>query len=85
MMVPTWFMYVAGFSMVLLGLLQMQSRPRHKGDSLYQRFVNIGTLWSLCCVTVGVGMLLIALGYYTPEFLAPPVRRAPVKTSPKGR
>ncbi len=85
MMVPTWFLYVSGFSMLLLGIMQLQARPRQKDDSAYQRFVNLGTLWSLCCLTVGVGMLLMALGYYTPEFLAPPAHRAPVKTAPKGR
>jgi hypothetical protein len=63
--IPTWFLYVTGFSMVILGALQVQQRPRGRGDSLYQRFVNIGTLWSLCCIVVGLGLLAMALGYWT--------------------
>jgi hypothetical protein len=74
-LVPTWFLYLAGFSLALLGILQIQARPHERGAGLYERFVNVGTLWSLCCITVGVGFLLMALGYYTPSFLqatAPP-------------
>jgi hypothetical protein len=29
-------------------------------------------LWSLLCLTVGTGILLMALGYWTPSFLQPP-------------
>jgi hypothetical protein len=63
-MIPTWFLYLAGFSMVILGVLQLVHRPRRAGASLYERFINLGTLWSLICITVGVGMLLMALGYW---------------------
>jgi hypothetical protein len=72
MTVPAWFLYVSGFSLVILGLMQLQARPRQRGASLYERFVNVGTLWSLCCITVGVGILLMALGWWTPSFLASP-------------
>jgi hypothetical protein len=65
--------------MLILGVLQIQARPRKKDDTLYQRFVNIGTLWSLCCITVGVGILLMALGYWTPSFLQGP-QRPPVSS-----
>ena len=71
MIVPTWFLYVTGISMLLLGVLQIKARPRKPGDSLYVRFVNLGTLWSLLCITVGVGLTLMALGYWTPSFLQP--------------
>lgn len=63
-MIPTWFLFLAGFSMLLLGVLQMVQRPRRPGAGVYQRFVNIGTLWSLVCISVGVGLLLMALGYW---------------------
>jgi hypothetical protein len=63
-MVPTWFLYLTGFSMLLLGCLQIYHRPRRKGAGVYERFVNIGTFWSLLCVTVGVALLAMALGYW---------------------
>jgi len=63
-MIPRWFLYIGGFSVLILGLLQMFARPHDKGDSAYKRFVNIGTLWSLCCMSVGVGLLAMALGYW---------------------
>lgn len=63
-MIPVWFVYVGGFSLVILGLLQMKVRPSERGDSLYTRFVNVGTLWSLLCITVGAGLLAMALGYW---------------------
>ena len=81
MIVPTWFLYIGGFSLLILGGLQIQARPRKKDDSFYQRFINVGTLWSLCCITVGAGLLLMATGYWTPEFAAPP--KAPAKTAPR--
>jgi hypothetical protein len=62
--IPIWFLYISGFSMILLGTLQILERPRTKTDSFYQRFVNVGTLWSLICISVGVGLLLMALGYW---------------------
>ena len=77
MMVPAWFLYIAGFSLMLLGVLQIQARPRKPNATLYDRFVNVGTLWSLCCITVGAGILLMATGWWTPELLQPP------KTLPK--
>ena len=50
-MIPSWFLYLAGFSMVILGVLQMVNRPRKKDDTIYARFINVGTLWSLICIT----------------------------------
>lgn len=70
--VPTWFLYLAGFSLAILGCLQIQARPHKPGAGLYERFVNIGTLWSLVCIAVGVCFLAMALGYFTPWFLAKP-------------
>lgn len=80
MIVPVWFLYISGFSLVLLAAMQIQARPRKKGDGLYQRFANLGTVWSLCCFGVGIALLAMALGYYTPDFLQPP-KRAPARTS----
>jgi len=79
MIVPAWFLYVAGFSLVILGVLQIQVRPRERDAGFYQRFVNVGTLWSLCCIVVGAGILLMATGWWTPEFLAPPRTMPKVK------
>ena len=39
-MVPTWFLYITGFSLVLLGIMQIQARPRPKGANFYERFVK---------------------------------------------
>jgi hypothetical protein len=64
-MIPLWFLYVGGFSLVILGGLQIAHRPRKPGATFYQRFVNAGTLWSLVCIAVGVGLLLMALGYWS--------------------
>lgn len=63
-MIPVWFLYVGGFSMVVLAILQVNARPREPGDGLYKRFINLGTLWSMLCLTVGVGLLAMALGYW---------------------
>jgi hypothetical protein len=71
-MVPTWFLYVSGFSLVLLGVMQIQARPRAKGANLYDRFFNLGTFWSLLCITVGVAVVIMALGYWTPFDTPPP-------------
>jgi len=78
-MIPTWFLYLAGFSMVILGVLQIVQRPRRQGAALYERFVNLGTLWSLICIAVGVGLLLMALGYWQGPLGAgkPPPHQAP--------
>ncbi len=63
-MIPSWVLYLAGFSLVVLGGLQIQQRPRRPGAGLYERFVNVGTLWSLLCITIGIGLLLMARGYW---------------------
>jgi hypothetical protein len=63
-MIPTWFLYLGGFSLLVLGVLQIRHRPRKPEASVYERFVNLGTLWSLICMAVGVGLLLMALGYW---------------------
>jgi hypothetical protein len=62
--IPKWFLYLGGFSLVMLGILQVQARPREPDDSLYRRFVNLGTLWSLICMSMGLALLFIALGYW---------------------
>ena len=79
-MVPTWFLYLTGFSMLILGGLQIYHRPRRKGASVYERFVNLGTFWSLLCLAVGVALLAMALGYWQGP-IAPP--RAPVTRVPR--
>jgi len=79
MTVPTWFLYLSGFSLVILGVMQMKARPYERGDSVYKRFVNVGTLWSLCCITVGAGMLAMALGWWTPDFVKRPSAPPAVK------
>jgi hypothetical protein len=63
-MTPPWFLYIGGFSLVVLGIMQIFARPRAPGDSLYKRFVNLGTMWSLACMTVGAGLIAMALGYW---------------------
>jgi hypothetical protein len=80
-MIPVWFLYLAGFSMIVLGVLQLLHRPHKEGASLAERLVNLGTFWSLLCVTVGVGLLAMALGYWQgPLGLAappPPAHKVP--------
>jgi hypothetical protein len=79
-MVPTWFLYLTGFSMVILAGLQIYHRPRRKGAGLYERFVNLGTFWSLLCFAVGIALLAIALGYWQGPIgppRAPPATRVP--------
>ena len=71
-MIPTWFLYLAGFSMVILGGMQIQQRPHVKGAGFYQRFVNVGTFWSLLCIAVGLALLAMALGYLHGPAGAPP-------------
>ena len=70
-MMPTWFLYVGAFSLMILGALQTYTRPREPGDGFYKRFINIGTLWSLICITVGASLLAIALGYWRGPLGAP--------------
>jgi hypothetical protein len=65
-MVPSWFLYVSGFSLVLLGIMQIQARPRKKDANFYERFINLGTFWSLLCITAGAGIVIMALGYWSP-------------------
>jgi hypothetical protein len=75
---PAWFLYVSGFSLILLGAMQIQARPRQPGDSFYQRFVNVGTLWSILCIVVGVGIVLMALGWWEgPLGRTPPAIKRP--------
>jgi hypothetical protein len=71
-MIPTWFLYLGGFSMVILGGLQIQQRPHQPGARFYDRFVNLGTFWSLLCIAVGVALLAMALGYWQGPNRAPP-------------
>jgi hypothetical protein len=61
---PTWFLYLGGFSLFILGVLQIYVRPREKGDGIYKRFVNVGTLWSLICISFGTLLVVMALGYW---------------------
>jgi hypothetical protein len=78
-MIPTWFLDLAGFSMVVLGVLQLIHRPRKPGAPAWERFINLGTLWSLICITIGVALLLIALGYWQGPLGVgePPPRKLP--------
>lgn len=63
-MIPTWFLYLGGFSLVILGILQLIHRPRREGAGTVERIVNLGNFWSLVCIGIGVGLLLMALGYW---------------------
>ena len=64
-MIPIWFLYLAGFSMLILGVHAARAAPAQAGRAAStERFVNLGTLWSLLCMAVGVGLLLMALGYW---------------------
>lgn len=78
-MIPTWFLYCTGFSMVILGVMQLIHRPHKPGAPLATRFINLGTFWSLICITVGVGLLLMALGYWQGPLgiSAPPPPKVP--------
>jgi len=62
--IPSWFLYLAGFSMMILGVMQIQQRPQGKGGGFYARFVNVGTFWSVLCILVGLALLAMALGYW---------------------
>ena len=50
--------------MVILGVLQLLHRPHRAGAGLAERLLNLGTFWSLLCITVGVALLAMALGYW---------------------
>lgn len=77
---PTWFLYIGGFSLIVLAAMQMKTRPHEPGDGLYGRFLNVGTLWSMCCIAVGCALLAIALGYWEGPLGAPPPPRPATKT-----
>lgn len=74
-MIPRWFLYLQGFAMVIMGVSLLVLRPRKKGDSFYQRFVNIGTMWAIVCCVVGVALLSMALGYL--DWTSAPAPRPP--------
>ncbi|HEY2749227.1 MAG TPA: hypothetical protein VGL86_31635 [Polyangia bacterium] len=78
-MIPTWFLYLTGFSMLILGVLQLIHRPHKPNATIAERVVNLGTFWSLLCITVGVGLLLMALGYWQGPLglAAPPPPKVP--------
>jgi hypothetical protein len=63
--VPSWFIYLNGFAMLILGVALIFTRPHKPGDSFYKRFVNFGTLWACLCVAMGVALLSLALGYWS--------------------
>jgi hypothetical protein len=63
-MIPQWFLYLQGFAMVIMGGALIRLRPAKKGASFYTRYVNIGTMWALICLSVGVYLLGMALGYW---------------------
>jgi Na+-driven multidrug efflux pump len=73
--VPTWFLYLGGFSMLALGLLQIVARLQERDEEGLERYLNLGTAWSALCITVGVGLLAMATGWWTPEALRPAPRR----------
>ena len=69
-MIPTWFLYVQGFGMLVMGIGLLVIRPRKPGDSWFGRYVNVGTLWAIGCTAAGVILLLMARGYLS--WNAPP-------------
>ncbi len=69
-MIPTWFLYLGGFSLILLGLMQIQARPKQKETAL-QRWLSIGMLWSLICIATGCALVLMGLGYIDQPFGQP--------------
>lgn len=80
-MTPVWFLYLGGFSLAILGVLQILTRPRSREGGIYERFVNVGTLWSLLCITVGAGLVLMALGYWSGplDMMHPPAAPSPTR------
>ena len=79
--IPSWFLHISGLSLVVLGVLQIYTRPREPGDPIYRRLINAGTLWSLVCISAGIAVELAALGTFDREPAAPaasaPLRRLP--------
>jgi hypothetical protein len=69
---PSWFLYLQGFAMLLMGSMLLVMRPRDPADPWAKRWLNAGTLWALCCVAVGVTLLSMALGYLQWPPHAPP-------------
>ena len=74
-MIPLWFIYLNGFAMSILGGALLFTRPRRPGASTLLRFVNLGTLWALLCLGVGVALLSLALGYWSLPSPSPPAPR----------
>ncbi len=83
-MIPIWFVYIGGFSLIILGALQIQARPYQRGDSFFKRFINIGTFWSLFCISAGVVIVLYGLGYVggAQKLEAPTLNDRPVRLRP---
>lgn len=76
-MIPRWFLYLQGFAMVIMGVGLLAMRPRRRGASFYERYVNLGTMWALLCCATGVFLLAMATGYVqwpAPEPAMPSVR-----------
>lgn len=79
MMVPAWFLYLGGFSLIILGGLQLQARPRDGAQRGLERFLNLGTAWSAVCITVGGLLLAMATGWWTPDVLKPLPKKPPIR------
>lgn len=62
---PRWFLYLQGFAMLIMGTALLWLRPRRRGDSFTARYLNLGTLWAITCLAVGVALLGMALGYWS--------------------
>ena len=79
-MIPNWFLYIGGGSLIILGGLQIQARPRRPHERGFMRWINLGTAWSACCIAVGAYLVLMALGYVDApgQQPAPAYRRAGV-------
>jgi ABC-type Fe3+ transport system permease subunit len=74
--IPRWFLYLNGFAMLLLGGALIATRPKRAGESPLQRWFGLrgfwSTLWSTLCLTVGVALLAMALGYWRGPMAPPP-------------
>jgi hypothetical protein len=75
--IPQWFLYLQGFAMLIMGVMLLVLRPRDPRDPFVKRWLNAGTLWSLVCVSTGVVLLAMALGY-----IQWPPRRALTHSAP---